>query len=80
MINDYHHHLRGERGGVFIKEVHDCHVGRGCNDCNGSTICIYHKQKTSAWHVNLLKIHVLHIMKGSHASTMAQLIQTSTGW
>jgi len=31
----YHHHLRGEGGGVFIKEFHNSHA---CNDCNGSTI------------------------------------------
>ena len=36
LINDYHHHLRGEGGGVFIKELHDSHVGRTCNDCNGN--------------------------------------------
>ena len=41
MINVYHHHLREEGGGVFVKELHDSHVGRACNDCNGSTICIY---------------------------------------
>ena len=35
MINDYHHHLRGEGGGN-----HDSCVGRACSDCNGSTICI----------------------------------------
>jgi len=40
MIND---HLRGEGGRVFIKELHDSHVGR----------CL---QKTSAWHVNVLRI------------------------
>ena len=33
-INDHHHHLRGEGWGVFM-------TGRACNDCNGSTICIY---------------------------------------
>ena len=38
MINDYHHHLRGEGGGVFIKELHDSHVGHACNDCNGSKV------------------------------------------
>jgi len=27
MINDYHHHLREEGGGVFVKELHDSHVG-----------------------------------------------------
>ena len=58
MINDYHHHLRGEGGGAFIKELHDSHVGHACNDCNGSTICIYHEQKTSA----CLRIHILYIM------------------
>ena len=49
MINDYHH-LMGEKGRAFIKKLHDSHVGRACNDvdCNGSTICIYHEQKTSA--------------------------------
>ena len=41
--------LRGKGGGVFIKELHNSHVGRACSDCNGSTICIYHEQKTSAW-------------------------------
>ena len=30
MINDYHCHLRGGGGGVFIKELHDGHVGRAC--------------------------------------------------
>jgi len=28
---------------------------------------------SSVWHVNVLRIHILHVMKGSHASTMAQL-------
>ena len=58
VINEYHH-PRGEGSGVFIKELHDSHVGRACNDCNGSTICIYHEQKTSTWHVNVLRIHIL---------------------
>ena len=49
VINDYHCHLRGEGGRVFIKELHNSHVGRACNDCNGSTIGMYHEQKTSAW-------------------------------
>jgi len=44
MINDYHHHLREEGSGVFIKAVHDSHVGRACNGCNGSTICIYKRK------------------------------------
>ena len=39
VIND-DHHLRGEGGGAFIKELHDRHVGHACNNCNGSTICI----------------------------------------
>jgi len=39
---------QGEGGGVFIKELHDSHVGCACNDCNGSTIRIDHEQKTSA--------------------------------
>ena len=47
VINDYHH-LRGAGGGAFIKELHDSHVGCACNDCNGSTICIYHEQKVLA--------------------------------
>ena len=72
VINEYHH-PRGEGSGVFIKELHDSHVGRACNDCNGSTICIYHEQKTSTWHVNVLRIHILHVMKRSHASMMAPL-------
>ena len=38
VMNDYRHHLRGEEGGVFIKELPDSHVGRACNDCNGSAI------------------------------------------
>ena len=29
--------IPGEKGG----SIHDSHVGRACNDCNGSTICIY---------------------------------------
>ena len=46
MINDLI--TSGEKGGgVLIKELHDRHVGRACNDCNGSTICIYYEQKTS---------------------------------
>ena len=69
VINDCDHHLRGGDG-VFI---HDSHVDHAYNDSNGSTICIYHEQKTSAWHVNVLRIHILHVMKGNHASTMAQL-------
>jgi len=48
VINDCHCHLRGEGGRVFIKELHDSHVGCACNDCNGSTIGMYHEQKTSA--------------------------------
>ena len=40
MINDYHH-LKGGGSGAFIKVLHDSHVGHACNDCNGSTICIY---------------------------------------
>ena len=38
----------GEKGAeysVLIKELHDSHVGRAFN---GTTICIYHEQKTSA--------------------------------
>ena len=42
------------------------------NDCNGSTIGMYHEQKLQP-DSNVLRIHILHIMKGSHASTMAQL-------
>jgi len=41
MTCDYHH-LRGR---AFIKELHHRHVGCSCNDCNGSTICVYHEQK-----------------------------------
>ena len=40
---------QGEGGRVFIKELHNSHVGHACNDCNGSTICMYYEQKTSAW-------------------------------
>jgi len=41
--------ISGEkREGVFIKELHGSHVDRAYNDCNGSIICIYHEQKTSA--------------------------------
>jgi len=70
---------------VFIKELHDSHVGHACNDCNGSTICIYHEQKISAWHVIVLKIHILHIMKGSYMYTpqrhsYSRYGQASTGW
>ena len=43
------YHLRRKGGGVLIKELQDSHVGRACNDYNGSTMCIYHEQKTSAW-------------------------------
>jgi len=41
MINDNHCHLRGVGGRVFIKELHNSHVGHACNDCIGSTICRY---------------------------------------
>jgi len=44
-----YHHVMEEGGGAFLKELHDSHVGRACNDCNGSTICIYREQKTSTW-------------------------------
>ena len=52
----YHCHLsvglslswEREGGRVFIEELHDSHVGCGCNDCNGSTICIHYEQKTYA--------------------------------
>jgi len=44
VINDYHHHLKGEGGGVFIKELHDSHA---YNDCN--------KQKSDS---NVLRIHM----------------------
>ena len=64
VINDYHH-LRGEGGGVFIKELHDSHA---CNDCNGSTICIIMNRKCQP-DSNVLRIHILHVMKGNHAST-----------
>ena len=46
MINDLI--TSGEKGAeysVLIKELHDSHVGRACNDCNGATICIYHEQE-----------------------------------
>ena len=36
---------QGRRGRVFIKELHDSHVRYACNDCNSSTICIYHEEK-----------------------------------
>ena len=65
MTNDYHH-LRGEGGGVFIKELHDSHA---CNDCNGSTICIIMNRKLQP-DSNVLRIHILHVMKASHASTV----------
>ena len=69
VINDYHHHLRGEGGGVFIKELQYCHA---CKDCNGSSICIIMNRKLQP-DSNVLRIHILHVMKGSHAFTMAQL-------
>ena len=40
---------QGEGGRVFIKDLHNSHVGHACNDCNGSTICMYYEKKTSAW-------------------------------
>jgi len=45
VVNDYHH-LRGEGGGVFIKELY-------------SLTAVLHN-------------FILHIMKGSHTSMMAQ--------
>jgi len=36
---------QGRRG----QSIHDSHVGCACNNCNGSTICTYPEQKTSAW-------------------------------
>ena len=41
---------QGKRGrSIHQRAPRDSHVGRACSDCNGSTICIYHEQKTSAW-------------------------------
>ena len=81
MVNDYHHrhHLMGGEGRPFIKELHDSHVGRAFNDCNGSTICIYmyimnRKPQPDS---NVLRIHILHVMKGSHTSTMVQVGRNS---
>ena len=47
--------------GTFIKELHDCHVGRACNNCNGSIIILLNRklQRDS----NVLRIHVLHVNK-----------------
>ena len=65
MINDLI--TWGEKGAeLLIKELHDSHVGRACNDCNGSTIGIYPEQKTSAWP----DTYSTDVMKGSHASMM----------
>ena len=58
---------QGRRG----RGIHDSHVGCACNDCNGSTICIYPEQKTSA--LTVMFWGYIFVMKGSHASRMAQL-------
>jgi len=68
MIKDYHHCMGGG-GRPFIKELLDSPASCACNDCNGSTICIYTKLQSDS---NVLRIHILHVMKGSLASTMAQ--------
>jgi len=48
MINDNCHHLRGEGwGGGIHQRAHDRHVGLACNDCNSSSICMYHELKSS---------------------------------
>jgi len=39
VINDCHP-LREGGDGAFIKVLHESHVGRACNDCNGYMICI----------------------------------------
>jgi len=46
-----------------------------------TTICINHEEKTSAgvMYSNVLRIHVLHVMKGSHASMMA-LYKSRPSW
>ena len=69
MINGYHH-LMGR--GAFIKEFHGSHVGHACYDCNvyASKICIYHEKLQPE--SNVQGIHILHTMKVSHASMMAQ--------
>jgi len=75
MINDLI--TSGEGGRVLIKELRDSYVGRACNDCNGSTICIYHEQKLQP-DSDVLRIHILYVVdtfstrhEGSHASMMA---------
>ena len=62
VINDYHH-LRGGGDGAVVKKLHDSHVSRACNDCNGSTIFMNRKLKSDS-NVLRIRIHVLrHIMK-----------------
>jgi len=68
IVNDYHY-LMGGGGGPFIKELHNSHEGRACNDYNGSTICIYISMNRKLQpDSNVLRIYILHIMKGSHTS------------
>jgi len=64
VINEYHHHPKGEGGGVFIKEFHDSHRGCAGNEGNGFTICINTNRKLQP-DSNVLRIHILHVMKGS---------------
>ena len=64
---------QGRRGWI----IHDSHVGCACNDCNGSTICIYPEQKLQP--VLLFWGYIFkkgsHASEGSHASTMAQFTE-----
>jgi len=45
------------------------YVGQACIGCNGSTICMNRKLQPDS---NVLRMHILHIMKGSYASIIAQ--------
>ena len=78
MINDYHRHLRGEGGGVFIKSsmiVMEVLLAMTAMAPQFAYILNRKLQPDS----NALRIHIQHVMKGSHtwegshASRMAQL-------
>ena len=61
VINDYRHHLRGEGSGVFIKELHDSHVGRACNTAMAPQFQYVMNRKLQP-DSDVLRIHILHVM------------------
>ena len=54
---DYHCHLRGEGGGVFIKELHDSHVGHACMTAMSPQFAYYILNRKFQPDSNVLWIH-----------------------